>query len=582
MKLLNPLRATACLMLWALNVATAQETLILAPDHFLSALQPLKQFKDATCRPARLIGLTQVYTNYAGADEAERVKRCIAHYRQTFGVDYVVLVGDVDQFPARYRWWGLTNQENWAVSDLYYADLYKSGTTTFDDWDANNNGLYGEIEFAPDGFINNDNIDFLPDVAVGRIPASNVAEVNAYVRKAIGYELWTTESAAWFKRAGLYTGDWNVSDNTIMDQIAASLSNEAFALTKRYWDWQNNQAPAGVPGVITNDVNAGVGFMSYIGHGNSGAWASLGFGTGQLLQLTNTSRLPVVFAASCDTSYFAPFGRMHPYLDVNGTGHWGTANGENLPPGPYPHTSLPHPACVQTGGVWNAGNYYRFDQDCLGESFLFGLPAGGSGCVAYLGERSGGQITSRELNQQFFGAYDSGLRFLGDLWNSALREYYTNHNLGAANTWWRTADHWADGHVFDEPQKFHLFGDPSLVVGGAFSTALSGAQSDWPWPMIGPLHSLSRYGVTGDITVPAGQRLTAQYYHTLLFENGRKVVALDASPANGLVVNASTAWPVHFLGTPTGSPTTNWLRGIKVTGQMRLRNGGAVKLHAGP
>ena len=74
---------------------------------------------------------------------------------------------------------------------MYYADLFKTGTSTFDDWDENGNGLYGEIEFQPDGTINNDNIDFIPDVAVGRIPASDENEVGAYVEKIIRYETRT-------------------------------------------------------------------------------------------------------------------------------------------------------------------------------------------------------------------------------------------------------------------------------------------------------------------------------------------------------------------------------------------------------
>ena len=75
-------------------------------------------------------------------------------------------------------------------------------------WDYTDNELYGEIKFSPDGFINHDQIDFLPDIAVGRIPASTEAEVIAYVNKVITYELNTTPSDTWFNKIALYTGSW--------------------------------------------------------------------------------------------------------------------------------------------------------------------------------------------------------------------------------------------------------------------------------------------------------------------------------------------------------------------------------------
>jgi hypothetical protein len=211
-------------LLLPVPVQANNELLIIAPEAFIDELLPLLRFKEASGRPTVLVSLTQVYANpqCSGADEAEQVKRCIAFYQASLGIEHVLLVGDVDQFPVRYRWWGLPGQEGWAVSDLYYADLYKHGTTTFDDWDANNNGLYSEIEFTDPGncapncrSINNDDIDFIPDVTVGRIPASTGAEVAAYVNKVIAYEMRTTTADAWFNKAALYTGTWLCADHQV-------------------------------------------------------------------------------------------------------------------------------------------------------------------------------------------------------------------------------------------------------------------------------------------------------------------------------------------------------------------------------
>ena len=111
-------------VLWPV-AARAQEVLILAPNDFLTALQPLKRFKDATARPAYLVGLTQVYAGFTGADEAEQVKRCIDWYRRNHGVDYV-LFGRHRPVPRALPLVGLPARKV-AVGDQYYADLYKDG-----------------------------------------------------------------------------------------------------------------------------------------------------------------------------------------------------------------------------------------------------------------------------------------------------------------------------------------------------------------------------------------------------------------------------------------------------------------------
>jgi hypothetical protein len=575
-----------------LPALSLNELLIIAPDGFIDELRPLMRFKEASGRPTTLVSLTQVTNNpqCSGADLAEQVKRCIALYENSLGIEHVLLVGDVDRFPVRHRWWGLPGQEGWAVSDLYYADLYKNGTKTFDDWDANNNGLYAEIEFEADPgscapncrSINNDDIDFLPDVSVGRIPASTGAEVAAYVNKVIAYEMRTTDSDAWFKQAALYTGTWVAQHNSLKNDVAGYLANAGFtSFIKRYTDWTNPSKPVpppGVPGVIIGDLNAGVGFANYAGHGNGTSWACVSLGSQNLTGLNNANTLPVAFAAACDTGMFAWLARFHPYLDVNGQQHCGTDNGESLPPGPYPYLNLPRPAPIQTGSVSCPGplcTNCQIDRPCIAESFLFGNPVGPTGAIAYVGSRSGTRPNqSIDLDRHFFQAYEDGHNIMGNLWKEMIVRYYNQHNLSQSQNWVRTPSQWEDGHTFDEPQKYILFGDPSLVVGGAFSTVLSAQVYDGAG---GPLASYSRYRIRGDAAVPAGSRLSVQPSSSVLFETGSTITARDSDPVRGLVVNATAAHPVGFLGSYTNSGAVN--RGIVVKGQLRLRNGGAMRFH---
>jgi len=598
------------------------ELLIIAPDEFIDELLPLMRFKEASARPTVLLRLSQVYNLNFQGDEPEQIKRCIAHYEQALGIDHVLLVGDVDKFPVRWRWWGRPDEEYWGASDLYYADLYENGTKNFDDWDDNNNGLYGEIEFAPDGTINNDEIDFLPDVSVGRIPASEPNEVTAYVNKVIAYELKTTPSDAWFKTAALYTGCWNVWDNWNKDKVGDSLENRGFNVLEtsdvnsiRYGHWDPCPTPnepdkmccsepCDMPETVINDMNSGLGFANYLGHGNAGGWAELGFSINDLTRLTNSGMLPIAFGAACDTGRFAWQARFHPYVDANGQEHCGTANGESLPPGPYPHWSLPRPHPVQFDAppVGDANGRINcplpgdlcpidpgcncrrclcyncpYDPHCFAENLLFGNPIGsGNGAIAYLGERTGGRSFVRMLDRYFFEAYDTGgLEVLGQMWQYMIEEYYIYYDLANANTWPHQPADWEWGHKFDEPQKLILFGDPSLIVGGAFRTALCGNVYDGNG---GPLQSNSRYRLNCNVTVPAGQKLTANPGAPVAFESGKKITAIDANPSNGLVVNGTVAQPVCLLSENV-NPQAPGIHGVRVRGQIRVRNGGEIKLY---
>lgn len=563
------------------STLTQYTLLIIAPDDFMDEVQPLKRFKDASGRPTILRSLTQIYSSFPGADQAEKVKYAIEHYTSVYGIQYVMLVGDIDRFPARWRWWGLPGQEGWGITDLYYADLYEHGTTVFDDWDANDNGLYAEIEFAPDGMINNDQIDILPDVAVGRIPGSTAAEVAAYVNKVIAYELKTIPTSAWFKRAALYTGTW-FNANDLKDTLGNFLATKGFSLIKRYTDWTNPlnpQPPAGVPDVISADLNNGVGFVNYLGHGNSSGWACLDFYSPVLNNLTNTDMLPVVFAGACDTGMFAWLARLHPYIDTAGVTHCGTANGETLDPGPYPHTALPRPAPVQSGTIPCPGplcTTCQLDPPCFAESILLGNPVGSTGAVAYLGERSGGRHWVTALDTYFFHAYHTqDIVVLGDMWKYMVEQYYAQHNLGQSHTWSRQPTEWDVGHMFDEPHKLVLFGDPSLIVGGAFTSPVSGPV--WDWGSGGPWFSYMRYRVTGDVTVPAGRTLTVLPYASILMENGRKITALDADSSYGFTVNGTSDMPAYFISLAADPQADQVVRGMKVSGQLIVWNGGQIK-----
>jgi len=483
MKHVNSLKCfifvTVALSMLAIPVqGMAYDLLILTPQEFEVALQPLVEHKNRIHMPTMVKTLQSIYEDPAyaqGWDAQEKIKLAIADAHETFGIKYVMLVGDVDKFPVRYtrNWdsvhWGHT----FTPSDLYYADLYDNydndawdlDTAGFDEWDSNNNHLFGESG-AQYGYpanwdeLNVDKADLKPDVAVGRIPASSVEEVQTMVDKIKTYEL---NLQPWFNRMMLVTGhDWE-GNNAIADSIANLMEPLEFESIQYYWNemphewgWQN---------FLNAEMNNGVGFVVYIGHGDgdmdgiSGGyggfweiWRNDNYGSGHVPMLDNAGKLPVILAAACGTAQFH-FTRC-PYEDVLGSEYRDVCGLEEAD---LKYTDDPEPAPVQPS---------NWDTDCMAEYFLvrngeYNNSAGNIGGIAYIGSITGAQDGSADLVKHFFEQFEAlgGAAILGDVWNKTLEAYIRlDFPRISFNTWTGPA-------LYQHVHKMMLFGDPSLRLG---------------------------------------------------------------------------------------------------------------------
>ena len=744
--------STLCLSIMAIPLALFawDSILFITPDEYADELEPLVSFKEYSTRYVYSVNLSELYGTYSGVDNPEKIKKCIEHYVKTYNVRHVVLVGDVNKMPVRWRWWGrwmpddpyftgawavtggeyrqsnavtelpycswldigsfqdyiieadckitggvagkrearihfadadrhngsqridllptqfrlfqctgqpavnknfdlnqtfhikiqvaasqvtvwidnvqiataplasiapgafgkiglgtyacsasfdnlvissnsvvLVNENfndgvannftdaptmeerNWMPSDLYYADLFKSNGA-FDDWDYNDNNLFGEIEFVlpvynPNAVLNNDRIDYLPDVAVGRIPAYDADHVTRYVKKVIYYEMMTMQTASWFNRGVLFEG--TTGGGAHNDNIAVNLQGKGMTVSNRRWtndlgNMTNDQRK----NLVVSNLNQGYGLVNYIGHGNTGEWSCVNFTHAEVkTQLTNSTMLPVVAASACFTGQFAPIPPTDAYIDVSDIAHTGTAACERFP-GPPNQIYYSMPKALQ---VYN-------NPGCIAEDFLFfaGTPAGTGGAIVYLGERSAGRDGGNLLTEYFFSAYNKDAT-VGNMWKKMIVDYYTVKNFSQSQTWSYGPEKWADGHYFDEAQKFIVFGDPSVIVGGAFNRNLGGNIFNGNSPYFG----YKCFRVTANLTIPAGQRLSIDSTSTLLFGHGKKITAMDSDPQNGLVINSGQGDLVCFLGEPKTPSASDELCGIIIRKELRMRNGGQIKFY---
>lgn len=424
--------------------------LALAPTEFHESLR-----RYAAQRPEEIlmqvVPLEEILQQAAGADDAERVKQWLyaEWIRKKF--DHVLLVGDADRFPVRYmvldRITAPAFDYAFYPSDLYYADLAKADGS-FENWNSEqtdfHQAYFGEVrgEKNKSDPINFDQLDYLPEVGVGRWPVSTSGELEIVIAKSLAYERGlAAREPAEGPRAGLvYVSGWL----DCRSQLRAW--GELFADNwSREWLFESPENPTDSrhqAREVLEFLNSGCDLVLHAGHGYPEGW-DRSFGNRDLPQLDNSRRLPVVISAGCSTAYFATLPPYESYRDVAGKEHRGTNSGEVFTAPPPP------PAVYQTGAYNRTG---------LGEQLL---KAGPTGAVAYFGCNTGSQPCGLTLVEGFvLGLRGESPPRLGTCWQHAIRHYHANERLADLKP---NAD-WYPPSIFFQGMKFMLFGDPSLPV----------------------------------------------------------------------------------------------------------------------
>jgi len=121
----------------------------------------------------------EIYSEYSGIDNADKIRNFIIDAYQNYGTEYILLGGDTEIIPHRgfYLAAGTTIDED-LPSDLYYSALDRVGTGSGPDWNTDNDDYWGEPNEA----------DYFAEVMLGRISADTHAEFSAALNKQIMYQ----------------------------------------------------------------------------------------------------------------------------------------------------------------------------------------------------------------------------------------------------------------------------------------------------------------------------------------------------------------------------------------------------------
>jgi hypothetical protein len=293
----------------AISFPDEYDMVMVAPSMFSEELQPLINHKNSRGVRTILKTTDQIYGEYAGRDEPEKIKNFIRDAIETWGIRFVLLVGGASQVPGRYThiYFDYEYQDYWVfLSDLYYADVYDA-ELNFSSWDSNNNDVFGESNW----YGNTDTVDLYPDVYLGRLACVDENEVITCVNKIIAYETMEAHTQDWFTNLLLMGGDSLPGDEEQIDEgeyvnecvadiLDGFIPDKVWASNGRLYDASN----------ISDAINGGAGFVFFNGHGNTTVWATHPhesyqwippgyYSNSHINALFNENQLPIVISDAC-------------------------------------------------------------------------------------------------------------------------------------------------------------------------------------------------------------------------------------------------------------------------------------------
>ncbi|MBI9038616.1 MAG: T9SS type A sorting domain-containing protein [Bacteroidales bacterium] len=241
------------------------DILLITKNDFVSAFDTYLEFKESTGFACSVKTVEEIYSEYSGQDDQEKIRNCIIDYYETYGISYVILGGDGDGdntagevIPHRGFYnvaWGTTEDD--IPADIYYSNLDGN-------WNADGDNKFGEIGEE----------DFYSEVAIGRICADNTTKILNQTNKL---ELYQNAPVVDDIEKALFLGELLWSDPTwggdYKDEVADGSSNHGYTTvglsdnitcTKLYekiasWNKQD---------VFYQASTVGVNLRNHLGHSN--------------------------------------------------------------------------------------------------------------------------------------------------------------------------------------------------------------------------------------------------------------------------------------------------------------------------
>jgi hypothetical protein len=254
--------------------------LVIAPREFLEAAQPLVERRRSQGLVSRAVSFEEIASEFGhGQPSAEAIReflRYAYHSWQGPSPRYVVLLGDATYDPQRFL------STSWAspLPALWEKTSYL--------WTASDPALAA---------VNGE--DLLPDLAIGRLPATSREQAEAFVSKLLAWED-SGQSLGGDAVLVADTPDLAGDFEANVEDIHSSFLSDRSTRTLKV-----RELGAGTRPAILGSFDDGASLMSYVGHGGTAVWSSSNvLNSWDAASLQAQSRQPLLLTLNCLNGYF--------------------------------------------------------------------------------------------------------------------------------------------------------------------------------------------------------------------------------------------------------------------------------------
>jgi PKD repeat protein len=251
---------------------------IITQDNWVSAFQPLADWKTKKGVPATIVTTSWIYNNgsYNGST-VEKIREFVQDVYTNWGTMYILLGGDVDVVPCQYRSFSLPEDPVPIPNDAYYAD--------FDS-------------------------DWICEVNVGRAsvtgPGSGTGQIGNFINKIITYE--TNPPLTNYAKNAAFFG-FDLDSQTQAEQCKIDIDSlyipSNWTMTTVYDSQEGNHKTN-----VIAALNAGQNLVNHVDHSNFDFMGTgdlnhyLGLSSSDIDALTNGNKQAILYSQGCHPAQY--------------------------------------------------------------------------------------------------------------------------------------------------------------------------------------------------------------------------------------------------------------------------------------
>ena len=163
------------------NICSSQNVnyVIITTSDLENAVKEFKTWKEYPGFSVEIVDTSWILANYNGKDLQEQIRNFLIDKYEEWGINYVLIVGTRNTIPMRRCDPIIFDFGEYLYSDYYYSDITGN-------WDLDEDGKYGEY--------GDDDVDFIPEISVGRIPSDDKDTVARICENIMQFE---SETGTW-------------------------------------------------------------------------------------------------------------------------------------------------------------------------------------------------------------------------------------------------------------------------------------------------------------------------------------------------------------------------------------------------